>query len=275
MLEWRTHALHLGVSRDALSLVLHDRRSAAWRVLGTTSLPEHQDEAFMPAVRDAVHHLLSAHAPRRATLDVVFDDRLARLWMTTPPVGATRLSDIQGAAALRFATLFGETAALWKIVGDWQVRHPFCTAALPRAWVDTLVVTAQACQIPVIGIAPHFVSAWNRWQRQCRTPGWFALRHEQRMRLGITHGAHMHLRAMHEISVPPVADMRWLSQTVSQTSVLLGVAPATTLHLSGDMPEAVSAGAASLKVHALAPLAKRHAEDWHASAILATGGALA
>jgi len=265
----------LGVSRNAISLVLHDRRPAAWRVLGTTPLPQHADDAFAPALRDALHHLLSTHAPQRATLDIVFDDRLACLWMTTPPVGATRLSDIEGAAALRFANLFGEAAAPWRIVGDWQARQPFCTAALPRALIDTLVVTAQACRIPVIGIAPHFVSTWNRWQRQCRTPGWFAVRHENLLRLGITEGAHMRLRAIHEVPVPPVDDMRWLAQTISQTSVLLGVSPATTLHLCGAVPEAGSASATSLNVHTLAPLARRDAADWHASAILATGGGLA
>ena len=278
MLEWRAQSLHLGVSRDAVSLVLHERRTQTWRVLDTTPLAariDGVDDTFMPVVRDAVHGLLSAHAARRATLNIIVDDRLARLWMTTPPAGAARLSDIEGAAALRFANLFGQTPEHWQIAGDWQVTHPFCTAALPRALVDTLSVTAQACRVPVVGIAPHFVSAWNRWQRRCRTPGWFALMHDNLLRLGMTDGAHMRLRAMHDVPLPDDHDVYWLAQTISRTAMLVGMAPATTLHLCGALPNDDRITLAALQVNALPPCADRASHDWQATEILATGGALA
>ncbi|ODP34595.1 hypothetical protein [Pandoraea sp. ISTKB] len=285
MLEWRAQSLHLGVSRDAASLVLREHQSQklqTWRVLGSSSLAAFSGEAYVPALRDAVHDLLSQHAARRATLDIVFDDRLARLWMTTPPAGATRPSDIEGAAMLRFANLFGETPEHWQIAGDWQVTHPFCTAALPRALVDTLIVTAQACRVPVTSIAPQFVSAWNRWQRQCRTPGWFAVMHDDLMRIGITNGsdAHHRLHAIHEVTMPSDRDIYWLAQTLARTAMLMGVTPATTLHLCGTVPNDARVTLAALHVNALASAAmhetsKTHdGHDWQATDILATGGAL-
>ncbi|MFJ2993694.1 hypothetical protein [Pandoraea sp. NPDC087047] len=281
MREWRAQSLHLGVSRDAVSLVLHERKTQTWRVLDTAPLTgpsEDAGDAFVAALRDAVHDMLSRHATRRATLDIVVDDRLARLWMTTPPAGATRLSDIEGAAMLRFANLFGETPERWHIAGDWQVSHPFCTVALPRALVDTLSVTAQACRVPVTSLAPQFVSAWNRWQHQYRAPGWFAVMHDSLMRVGITDGAHMRLRAMHDVPVPAEHDRHWLAQTLARTALLTGMAPATTLHLCATVPSDVCAApvtSVALNVNILTPAADRAAHDWQATEILATGGGLA
>ncbi|VVE79828.1 hypothetical protein [Pandoraea sputorum] len=274
MLEWRAQTLHLGVSRSAVSLVLHERKTRTWRVLGTTSLSQQTGDAFVPALHEAVHAMLVMHAPRRATLDIVIDDRLARLWMTTPPIGATRLSDIEGAATMRFAHLFGEMPEHWQIAGDWQLTHPFCTAALPRALVDTLAVTAHACRIPVLGIAPHFVRAWNRWQRQCRTPGWFALMHDGLLRLGITGGAPTRLDALHEVPMPPDADVYWLAQTLSRTALLTGTEPPTTLHLCGAVPNEGRVTLAALNLHALAASVDLAVYDWQPSDLLATGGAL-
>ncbi|VVE24738.1 hypothetical protein [Pandoraea anhela] len=283
MLDWRAQSLHLGVSRDAASLVLHERKTQTWRVLGATSLRDFTGDAYVPAVQDAVRELLGAHALRRATLDIVFDDRLARLWMTTPPAGATRLSDIEGAAMLRFANLFGQPPEPWQIAGDWQVARPFCTAALPRALVDTLIVTAQACRIPVTSIAPQFVSAWNRWQRQCRAPGWFAVMHDHLMRIGVigvmggmnaSSGTRRHLQAIHEVTIPATHDVHWLAQALSRTAMLMGVAPTTTLHLCGAVPDDGRVTLAALHLNALSPVAPRDAHDWQATDILATGGAL-
>ncbi|MCE4060171.1 hypothetical protein LXM60_08150 [Pandoraea sputorum] len=274
MLDWRAQSLHLGVSHSAVSLVLHERKTRTWRVLGTTSLSQQTGDAFVPALHEAMHALLVTHAPRRATLDIVIDDRLARLWMTTPPIGATRLSDIEGAATMRFAYLFGEMPEHWQIAGDWQVTHPFFTAALPRALVDTLTVMAHACRIPVLGIAPHFVRAWNRWQRQCRTPGWFAVMHDGLLRLGIAEGTLTRLDALHEVPMPPDADVYWLAQTLSRTAMLTGTEPPTTLYLCGTVPNEGRVTLAALNLHALAASADLAVYDWQPSDLLATGGAL-
>ncbi|ANJ87164.1 hypothetical protein [Pandoraea oxalativorans] len=273
-LEWRAPSLHLGVSRSAVSLVLHERKTRTWRVLGTTSLSQQTGDAFVPTLHDAVQALLLTHAPHRATLDIVIDDRLARLWMTTPPNGATRLSDIEGAATMRFAHLFGEMPEHWQIAGDWQVTHPFCTAALPRALVDTLTVTARACHIPVVGIAPQFVRAWNRWQRQCRIPGWFAAMHDGLLRLGITLGTPMRLHAMYDVPMPPDPDVYWLEQTLSRAAMLTGAAAPTTLHLCGTVPNEGRVTLAALNLHALAASVDLAVYDWQPSELLATGGAL-
>ncbi|WP_150574764.1 hypothetical protein [Pandoraea aquatica] len=246
-------------------------------MLATTVLSSSAGDAFLPALRDALHEMLvdhAKHAKQRATLDIVIDDRLARLWMTTPPTGATRLSDIEGAATMRFAHLFGEMPEHWQIAGDWQVTHPFCTVALPRALVDTLTVTAQACRVPIVGIAPQFVRAWNRWQRHCRTPGWFAVMHDGLLRLGITEGTPVRLHAMHEVPMPPDPDIYWLAQTLSRTAMLTGTAPVTTLHLCGTVPNEGRVTLAALNLHALATPADLAVHDWQPSDLLATGGAL-
>jgi hypothetical protein len=68
-----------------------------------------------------------------AQIEVVFDDSYARFWHVTPPLHASRLSDLQTAASVRFETLFGMPGDDWVIEAAWHAKRP---SSLARSHPD-------------------------------------------------------------------------------------------------------------------------------------------
>jgi hypothetical protein len=244
-------SLRIGVAGHAVSLL----RVSRWRGRGgngaVTVLAEH---AFAPsaahpfdAIANALRALLGEQEVGGWPVSIVLADELTRMWRVTPPPGATRLDDMEAAAGLRFQSLYGESPSAWNISGDWNASEPFFVAAMPRALLALLQLVAQEFKLSIVGVEPHFVSAWNRWRRGVKRGAWFGLLHDNLLTLAAIDagtgkgGGAQGMRAIRALPVPPGADAAWLTQTLKREALLLDMPPPELLQLCG----AASASAAS------------------------------
>jgi len=248
--------LCIGVSAHAVSLL----RTSRWRMGRATPpvtvLAEH---AFAPsadhlfdAIAQALRALLGELELAGWPVSFVLADELTRMWQVTPPPAASRMADIEAAAGLRFQALYGETPAGWQISADWDTQKPFFAAAVPRALLAELALVAKEYELSVVGIAPHFVTAWNRWHRAIKPGAWFGLVHDQVLTLAVIDqpeqgGA---LRALRAVPVPQGADQHWLTQTLKREALLQNVEAPSLLQVCGSAPAAWmrTAGAAGAAV---------------------------
>lgn len=173
-------------------------------------------------------------------LSVVLADDLLRLWQVTPPDGVARLADLQGAAALRFQTLYGESAAQWRMMASWDNRRPFFAAAAPQALLAALEQGAATQRLTLVAVVPHFIGAWNRWRRALQAGAWFGVVHDGLLSLGAVEAGQ--LRAVRILPLPVEtaqqagADHHWLSLGVGREALLLGLAAPSLLQLCGQVP---------------------------------------
>ena len=240
-------SLRIGVAGHAVSLA----RVSRWRGEPFTVLAEH---AFAPsaahpfdAIANALRALLGEQDVAGWPAGIVLADELTRMWRVTPPPGATRLDDMEAAAGLRFQSLYGEAPSAWKISADWNATEPFFAAAMSRALLAVLELVAQEFKLSIVGVEPHFVSAWNRWRRGMKRGAWFGLLHDNLLTLAAIDAeadkgkGPQAIRAIRALPVPPGADPAWLTQTLRREALLLDMPPPELLQLCG----AVSASAAS------------------------------
>ena len=229
--------LRLGVAPDGLSLWRASRwRAPAWTLLGEAAhapdLGQHGDFA---ALGQALEQLLPAGEHAGWPLSVVLDDALVRLWQVDLPHGATRLADIEAAAALRFHALYGDAPGLWHSSRAWEARAPFF-CAVPRALLAQLTRVAAQRKLPLLFITPQFVRHWNRWQGALRPGAWLGQLQDSTLTLGVVHAGS--LLAVRALPVPPGADHGWLAQAVAREALLQGVATPALLQLCGLPPPA-------------------------------------
>jgi hypothetical protein len=241
-------SLRIGVSGQAVSLL----RVSRWRLgrggEAVTVLAEH---AFPPtaehpfdAIAQALRALLGELELGGWPVSFVLADELTRLWHVVPPAGASRLADIEAAAALRFQSLYGEAASAWHIAADWNARQPFFAAAMPRTLLAELRLVAQEYKLAVVAIEPHFVSAWNRWHAVLKPGAWYGVVHDKLLTIAaIGHGAHgtqgTHAAAIHSIrtlAVPNGADHYWLTQMLAREALLHDMEPPALLQACGALP---------------------------------------
>ena len=274
-------ALRIGVSAQAVSLL----RTSRWRGEPVTVLAEH---AFAPsadhlfdAIAQALRALLGELELAGWPVSFVVADDLARLWQITPPAGATRMADLEAAAALRFHALYGDAPSAWQISADWDAQKPFFAAAMPRALLAELALVAQEYKLSVVGIAPHFVTAWNRWCRAIQPGAWFGLAHEQILTLAIMDAAHPGaVRAIRAVPVPAGADQQWLAQTVKREALLQNVEAPALLQVCGSAPAswlhaATGAAAPQLACAALDQAERAAPQTASPVVLLARGGVAA
>nr|WP_315398084.1 hypothetical protein [uncultured Duganella sp.] len=244
-------SLRIGVSGHAVSLL----RVSRWRRGGDaiTVLAEH---AFAPsavhpfdAIANALRTLLGELAPRGWPATIVLDDALARMWRVTPPPGAARLDDLEAAAGLRFQSLFGEAPAGWHITADWSAGEAFFAAAVPRDLLAVLRLVAQQFNLSIVGIEPHFVSAWNRWRGGVKRGAWFALLHDGLLTLAAIDAgagrARPAIRAIRALPVPRGAEPAWLAHALGREALLLDLPPPELLQLCGAGAGSAWIGAAA------------------------------
>ncbi|USX25491.1 hypothetical protein NHH73_23360 [Oxalobacteraceae bacterium OTU3CINTB1] len=245
MLRAVGQSLRIGVAGHAVSLV----RVSRWRGERFTVLAEH---AFAPsaahpfdAIANALRALLGEQDVGGWPASIVLAEELTRMWRVTPPPGATRLDDMEAAAGLRFQSLYGEAPSAWKIAADWNTTEPFFAAAMPRALLAVLELVATEFKLSIVGVEPHFVSAWNRWRRGIKRGAWFGLLHDNLLTLAAIETGNgkgpQAMRAIRALPVPPGADAAWLTQTLKREALLLDMPPPELLQLCG----AASASAAS------------------------------
>ena len=248
-------SLRIGVAGHAVSLL----RVSRWRGEKVTVLAEH---AFAPsaahpvdAIANALRALLGEQDVGGWPVGIVLADELTRMWRVTPPPGATRLDDMEAAAVLRFQSLYGEAPSAWVISADWNATEPFFAAAMPRALLAMLELVAREFKLSIVGVEPHFVSAWNRWRGGMKRGAWFGLLHDNLLTLaaidaeagnGRKKGPHgpQGMRAIRALPVPPGADPAWLTQTLKREALLLDMPPPELLQLCGVASASAASAAA-------------------------------
>ena len=255
MLKNFTQSLRIEVTQQAMRL-LRVRRwgSAAPELLAEQALP--CGTAGAPGVAEAVPAalaaLLAGQSAGGMAASFVLSDELVRLWQVSPPVQAAHLADLEGAAALRFHTLFGETPAAWHVSADWNVAAPFMAAAIPRLLKAAIENAAVQHGLVVTSIVPHFVAAWNRHAGALKSDAWFGVAQANVLALAACEDGK--LRAVRHVAIPHGADHYWLTQAAQREALLLGLQPPALIQLSGEVPAALAKPASSDKHIATAAL---------------------
>lgn len=231
-------SLRVGVGTRTLALAVASRWGGA-RVLGEVAYDPAQAGAMAPALTQ----LLGSDYARWPVSFVVADE-LVRIWRVTPPADASRMADLEAAAALRFHALFGEMPTQWAVRAGWDAAHPFMAAATPHALVSALTQASEAQHMPVTGIEPHFVAAFNAARSALRGGAWFGLVHEGVITLGAPKDGR--LDAVRAAAAPAGASAEWLATHIAREALLLGAESPRALALSGAVPERWLGGSAQL-----------------------------
>lgn len=182
---------------------------------------------------------------------IVLADELARLWQVAPPAGSARLADLEAAAALRFQTLFGESASAWKLAAGWDAAQPFLVAALPRHLLALIEQVCVAQRTPLVELAPQFVAGFNQWRGALKVGAWYGLVQQRVLTLAaIEDGT---IRAVRAAALPEDASLDWLAAHLAREALRLNLAVPARLCVSGHAPPAWSKGAthAALACHVL------------------------
>lgn len=232
-------SLRIGVAPDGLALV----KTGRWggpkaEVLAELAL----DTPGVDAIGAGLRQLLADAGCTRWPVSVVLADELTRLWQVVPPQDSARLADLEGAAALRFHALFGESASGWKVSAGWNASRPFLAAALPRPLLTVLEQSAEQQQLALVEIVPHFVAGWNRWQGALKQGAWFGQLRAGVLTLGAVEGGE--LQAVRAGALPDGAGLEWLGQHVAREALRLNLSAPGRLHLAGPAPAAWNNSAA-------------------------------
>lgn len=231
-------ALRVGVADGSLALALAGRWTQP-RVLAELAY----DSAAAGALAAALPQLLGSEYARWPVQFVLAGD-LVRMWSVTPPQTASRMADLQGAAALRFHALYGEMPSGWAVSGDWSAAHPFMAGATPLALLGALEQAAAAQRMAIVGIEPHVAVAWNAARAAIRKGSWFGLVHAGVLTLGVPDGAR--LGTVRASGIPAEATAQWLASHVAREALLLGIDAPGSLALCGAVPGNWLGGTAQL-----------------------------
>jgi hypothetical protein len=229
-------SLSVGVSRESLTAV----RLSRWHGAPATVIAERALQAGQAddpvQLAAALRALLAGQDCAGLPLSVVLSDDLVRLWQVTPPQGASRMSDIEAACALRFQTLYGEPLSNWRLACAPDARSPFFAAAMPRAVYDTVAAFAEESAMPLVAMAPQFVTAFNRWRKELRADAWFALVHGGLLTLGAHDGQQM--LAVRSMPMPADAGATWLRAQLEREALRLDLPCPQSVQGCGQLPQA-------------------------------------
>ena len=237
-------ALRLGVSADRIAL-------AQTRRWGTQASVLAEQDVVDGRIAEAMRTLLADYAGWPLT--IVLADELLRLWPVTPPQDAARLADLEAAAALRFQTLYGESAAVWIVRAAWDAGKPFLAAAMPRSLNSAIEQGASG--LALVEVVPQFVAVYNRHHRALKADAWFAVLEENVLHVAVFAG--QQVLAVRAAGVPPAADAAWLRQHVQREALRLNTSVPDKLQLWGALPAAWSADCTPLGNAPAASLAAR------------------
>ena len=238
-------ALRIGVAPASLALV----KTSRWfgepaAVLAECAVAGDSTEALAQALRTLLTGVDGSNWP----VSFVLADELVRMWQVAPPQSASRLDDLEAAAALRFQALYGESAQQWNISGDWNASAPFLACAMARPLLSVLEQGTAEHGMRIVEIVPQFVAAWNLARSSLKAGSWFGQVHERVLTVGI--GAHVRAAA-----IPEGAGHDWLLAHLGREALRLDTPMPTTLHLCGSVPAIwnKSAGELACVVQACAP----------------------
>jgi hypothetical protein len=269
MLKRFAHPLRLGVAADSLALLSTSRWSdTPPAVLAEQRLdPADGEQSLALGLRRLLADAPAAGLP----VTVVLADDLVRMWQVAPPPAASRMADLEAAAALRFQSLFGAPAAGWRISAGWDAARPFLAAAVPLALLAKLRQGAAEHRFHLVEIVPQFVAALNGWRKLRRPGAWFGLVHGGVLTLAaFADGA---LAAVRPAVIPAGADRDWLEAHVAREALLIGTGQPELLQLCGQAPRAWGSHAGRLKFACIL-LDGEAAPRWSDPAQLAASGSM-
>jgi hypothetical protein len=231
-------ALRIGLAPSGAALV----QTGWWRRAHASLLAERQFGADgIDGLAQQLRQLFQEAPPAGRPVTVVLSDELVRMWQVTPPGSASRMADLEAAAAMRFQALFGAPAALWKIAADWDPARPFLAAALPLALLAQLEQAALEHRFHLVEIVPQFVAALNQWRKLRRPGAWFGLLHAGVLTIAAYEGAT--LAAVRAATVPEGADRAWLDSLVAREALRVGLERPERLQVCGPAPASWSGNA--------------------------------
>jgi hypothetical protein len=224
-------ALRIGLAPSGAALV----RTGWWRRGHASLLAERQfGAAGMDGLAQQLRQLFQEAPPAGRPVTVVLSDELVRMWQVTPPAGASRMADLEAAAAMRFQALFGAPAALWKISADWDAARPFLAAAVPLALLAQLEQAAHEHRFHLVEIVPQLVAALNQWRKLRRPGAWFGLVHAGVLTIAAYEGRA--LSAVRAATIPDAAGREWLDSLVTREALRVGLERPERLQVCGPAP---------------------------------------
>ena len=242
-------SLRIGVSPHAIALVAANRfGKARAQVIAELALG---GNSGVDAIGAAMRQLLLDAGCAKWSATVVLADELARIWQVTPPAFAARLADLEGAAAVRFQSLYGEPASGWKLAGGWDAAKPFIACALPRQLLAMLAAVAAEQQVTLVEIVPQFVAGWNQWRHELKPGAWYGLVQHNVLTLGAIDAGQV--RAVRAAALPEGAGIEWLSQHVAREALRLNLPVPQRLQLSGQAPSTWNNSSGAFACTLLAP----------------------
>lgn len=188
-------------------------------------------DALAAQIAAALEEAAAKGLPVHTTLG----DELVRYFIVTPPGNSARMQDLRAATAVRFQVLYGESAAAWHLVADWQADTPFLACAVPQrisAALQQAVAAQHAC---LVSVTPNFVAAWNQSRRKLGANVWLATLGEGALTLGLVADAtRPRLAAVRTLMLPEtVPPMTWLREQVARAALLDDLAAPSVLHIHG------------------------------------------
>ena len=258
-------SLRIGVSKQAVALVAASRfGKARTQVIAELALGAN---AGVDAIGATMRQLLVDAGCAKWNATVVLADELARIWQVTPPAAAARLADLEGAAAVRFQSLYGEPASGWKLAAGWDAAKPFIACALPRQLLAMLAAVAAEQQVTLVEIVPQFVAGWNQWRHDLKPGAWYGLVQHNVLTLGAIDAGQV--RAVRAAALPEGAGIEWLSQHVAREALRLNLPVPQRLQLSGQAPSTWNNSSGAFACALLAPQLDQSLS--HAARLAVTG----
>jgi hypothetical protein len=231
--------LRLGIAPDGAALLKVKGRSRHHSVIADSKFLPETPEALPDRIRTLLANTRCANMP----VTVVLADQWVRLFMVTPPHNATNLRDLEAATAMRFQELYGESIAAWQLSAHWNARQPFLACATPRPVIAALQQLAHEYRWKVLSIAPHFITAWNRYHKQLDGKAWFGVTHQNLLTLAAIEQGQLRAMGVSKVDEGIWRDEQALRTHLQREALRMNLPSAQQVHLCGYIPNLPAANA--------------------------------
>jgi hypothetical protein len=226
--------LILGLAPDGMALLRSNgvlRRG--WQVLSQTGFAT-------PLAPDAALIELQAQLAQtdlgKLPLTIILDDRWVRYFMVTPPKNLSHFDDCAAATRMRFHSLYGEAPDGWQIEAVYSPNLPFLACALPKTLLHSLQKIAHEQKSPLLGVAPHFITCFNRWRSALNGQAWFALAHQDTLTLAAIEQGRLRALRSSRLAESDWLDLPAVAEHVQREALRLNLAMPNRLQLCGNIP---------------------------------------
>ncbi|WP_338847724.1 hypothetical protein V8J88_03140 [Massilia sp. W12] len=233
--QWRPW-LRLSLAPDGMALALIAPLGRSRRLLAQNRLEQPFWQTDWPARLGALLEQAAATQKLPRRIEIVLADEFARLFMVTPPANSQRSADLEAAAQLRFAHLYGEDAQNWRLSADWHAQRAFAACALPTALLDGVQAQCAAHGLLQLSCAPAAIDILRTYRGKLVRNGWLCLFHNQGLHL-LAHSAG-HVQALQNYLLAPDFwdEPQALAQWLTRESLRLNLDAPQALQFGGLLP---------------------------------------